>query len=88
MRTLGEGNNSLHRRSSTYECRPGVNDLQEIDDVGKLEWNKPSMFSHLQIIVDEHVEDNGHVNGNEASKDHQWPLANADPRRVANTQEN
>jgi hypothetical protein len=64
----------------TYEGHPGIHHLQEVNDVWKLERNKPSMFSLLSIIIDEHCEDNTHIHGDKASSDHQEPLCNVDPR--------
>ncbi len=72
--------------SSTYEGRPCIDHLQEVDDIWKLEWNQQSMFCLLEITVDERCKDKGHIQGNEASTGNQEPLINANPRRVADTQ--
>jgi hypothetical protein len=71
----------------TYQRYPGVENLEEVDNVGKFKDSEPAMMNDIDLIVDEHAETDEKVHSDDSTEDDQRLLANRDPWRVADAQE-
>ena len=71
----------------TYGGHQLVQSQHEVGHVGEFEGSQPSVLVATDLVVDDHAEADGHIDGSESSKTDQGLLADTEPWRVADTKE-
>lgn len=83
---LFEGYRREHGWKRTYENDPGVQNLQEVGDVGEIKDGQPSTVVSVEIKIDEHDEAKRQVGGRDETKSEQRLLVDADPWGMADAE--